>query len=59
MKNNYVTCKQTLWGALEKGEKRGDSRPPPPPPSQRVCLQANNSGNAGICDCGGSVVENS
>ena len=58
-KYNYVTCKRTLWRALEKGEKRGDSRPPPPPPSQRVCLQANNSGNAGICDCGGSVVENS
>lgn len=51
-KYNYVTCKQTLWGALGKGEKRGDSRPrpPPPSPSQRVCLQANNCGKAGICE---------
>ena len=55
---NYVTCKQTLWGNVGKGEKRGDPIPPPSCPSQRVCLQANDCGSAGICDCGGSVVEN-
>ena len=55
---NYVTCKQTLWGDLGKGETRRDPIPPPSSPSQRVCLQANNCGSAGICDCGGSVVEN-